>query len=62
MLSQRLTKAALALQVASDTKLRLLQGKELSTTLTDWSAAHGALLNGSEELPVIRFNNYRDGF
>src|SRR5215471_21239469 len=43
MLSQRLTKAALALEVCSDETSRERYREELRTTLAQWSSAHDAL-------------------
>src|ERR1051326_6166820 len=52
MLSQRLAKAALALQIASNESQRQTRIRELSETLDQWSTAHAALREGSSELRV----------
>ena len=47
MLSQRLTKAALALQAASDEAVRQSRRSELEATLDQWKAAHALLTDPS---------------
>ncbi len=47
MLSQRLTKAALALQAASDDEVRQSRRSELEATLDQWKAAHALLIDPS---------------
>ncbi|HEY5314708.1 MAG TPA: ATP-binding protein [Pirellulales bacterium] len=47
MLSQRLTKAALAMQLAGDADSRADRSAELRQTLDQWSAAHSELRQGS---------------
>jgi C4-dicarboxylate-specific signal transduction histidine kinase len=47
MLSQRLTKAALAMQLAGDANSRAASNAELRQALDEWSAAHRELRQGS---------------
>jgi two-component system, LuxR family, sensor kinase FixL len=56
MLSQRLTKAALKWQLASDAKEREAQRQELAATRHDWAAAHAELASdqGELSLPSLR--------
>lgn len=54
MLSQKLTKAALALQISNDEAQRRARLAELSETLDQWSNAHDALRYGSSEIGVCR--------
>jgi two-component system sensor kinase FixL len=53
MLSQRLTKAALKLQIAENLKAREASRKELDATRHEWAAAHFALENGPRELSIL---------
>jgi two-component system, LuxR family, sensor kinase FixL len=57
MLSQRLTKAALALEVASDNTSRERYRSELRMTLTQWSSAHAALRRGDEQLGLLKLDS-----
>lgn len=50
MLSQRLTKAALAMVVTTDESLRSRSRRELLENLPLWTRSHGALQNGDMEL------------
>jgi two-component system, LuxR family, sensor kinase FixL len=52
MLSQKLTKAALALEIATDGDGRNARRDELFDTLNQWSAAHAALRNGDSRLGI----------
>lgn len=52
MLSQKLTKAALALQISSDEAQRRARIRELQETLDQWTRAHRTLREGSSELAV----------
>jgi two-component system, LuxR family, sensor kinase FixL len=52
MLSQRLTKAALALREADDDDARRLRLDELTGSLEQWTAEHDALVDGKAELGV----------
>lgn len=52
MLSQRLTKASLALRVADDEASRQLRLDELQKSLAQWTAAHDALVNGDSALGI----------
>jgi two-component system, LuxR family, sensor kinase FixL len=54
MLSQKLSKAALAIQVASNDEALRHSREELRTTLAQWSAAHLALQNGDQQLGLPR--------
>lgn len=57
MLSQRLCKAALALQTADDDAQRQLRRGELRETLAQWSSANSALREGSQELGIQRIQS-----
>jgi len=62
MLSQRLAKSALALEVSADEASRERYREELRTTLAQWSAAHSALRRGDSQLGLpkldsAQFNN-----
>jgi two-component system, LuxR family, sensor kinase FixL len=57
MLSQKLTKAALALEIAGDDASRSLRRSELRDTLGQWSAAHAALRNGDPRLGIERIHS-----
>lgn len=50
MLSQRLTKSALAMQVCPDEASRQRYREELRTTLAQWSSAHGTLHQKDSQL------------
>jgi two-component system, LuxR family, sensor kinase FixL len=52
MLSQKLTKAALAMEIAGDETARHLRCSELRATLKQWSAAQTALRNGDPDLGI----------
>jgi len=52
MLSQKLTKAALALQVSKDDTNQQARIRELRDTLDQWSTAHNALREGSSSLRI----------
>lgn len=56
MLSQKLTKAALAYQVALDDRSRHERREELRSTLEQWTTAHRALREGSDALGVARID------
>jgi len=57
MLSQRLTKAALALEVCSDETSRERYREELRTTLAQWSSAHDALRQGDGQLGLPKLDS-----
>ena len=59
MLSQKLSKSALALQVANDDQERLFRRDELRSTLTQWSAAQAALQPGDHTLGVDNLDTPR---
>jgi two-component system, LuxR family, sensor kinase FixL len=52
MLSQKLTKAALEFDAASDDATRSLRRDELQSTLERWTAEHAALLEGDRQLGI----------
>jgi C4-dicarboxylate-specific signal transduction histidine kinase len=56
MLSQKLTKAALALGATHDPVVRRQRREELQSTLADWSAAHAALAGGDDQLGVTKID------
>src|SRR5262245_46338217 len=56
MLSQKLTKAALALQISSDEAQRHARIRELRETLDQWSMGHSALREGSSELGLRKIH------
>jgi two-component system sensor kinase FixL len=57
MLSQRLAKAALALEIADDATARRLRSGELRETLSQWSSAHAALRKGDPNLGIERIHS-----
>jgi C4-dicarboxylate-specific signal transduction histidine kinase len=57
MLSQKLTKAALAYEATNDVVERRLRGVELQHTLTQWSNAHSALRNGDRALAIPKIDS-----
>jgi C4-dicarboxylate-specific signal transduction histidine kinase len=57
MLSQKLTKAALALQAADDDQHRHVRRGELGETLKQWSLAYSALREGNHELGIPRIES-----
>jgi two-component system sensor kinase FixL len=57
MLSQKLTKAALALQPAEDEQHRQARRDELGETLQQWSTAYSALREGNQELGIPRIQS-----
>jgi two-component system sensor kinase FixL len=57
MLSQRLTKAALALEVSGDEAARERYREELRTALAQWSSAHAALRHGDDQLGLPRLDS-----
>lgn len=52
MLSQRITKASLALREADDEATRKQRIDELTNSLAQWTAEHDALIDGSSELGI----------
>ena len=56
MLSQKLTKAALALQSTHDPAARTVRKEELRQTLGQWSAMHAALRDGNATLGLPKIN------
>jgi two-component system sensor kinase FixL len=56
MLSQKLAKSALALQIAENDQEQQLRHDELRSTLTRWSAAHAALQHGDHTLGVDKLD------
>jgi two-component system sensor kinase FixL len=52
MLSQKLSKAALAIQQAPDINQAIAYRKELNTTLEQWTSAHEVLQNGDQQLGI----------
>lgn len=64
MLSQKLTKAALALQSAATEEVRGRRQRELQTVLEQWTLAHESLQVGNAEmrLPETRSQEIRDVF
>jgi len=59
MLSQRLTKSALALGVSNDETTRQRYQSELRTTLAEWSSAHAALRHGDNEPGLPKLDSPR---
>jgi C4-dicarboxylate-specific signal transduction histidine kinase len=57
MLSQRLAKAALALQEVDDTAAQAVRRTELRDSLEAWAIAHDALRHGSVELEIPRIQS-----
>jgi len=57
MLSQKLAKAALAMQAADDASTKSIRRTELHNSLAQWSTAHGALRHGAVELNVPRIHS-----
>ena len=57
MLSQKLAKAALAMQAADDASTYSLRRTELQDSLAEWSTAHDALRHGAVELNVPRIHS-----
>lgn len=57
MLSQRLTKAALALEVSADDVSRQRYREELRTTLAQWSSALAALRHGDSQLGLPKLDS-----
>lgn len=57
MLSQKLTKAALALQASDDETARGAHRAELRQTLDEWSRAQVALLDGDEQLGIRKIDS-----
>ncbi len=57
MLSQKLTKAALAMQTASDPAARDARRSELRQSLSEWSAAHKALRYGTTDASLARIQS-----
>ena len=57
MLSQKLTKAALALEASQDDAARNARLIELRETLDQWSTAHQALLHGDDQLEIRRIDS-----
>ncbi len=57
MLSQKLTKAALALQISEDAAARSARRAELRETLEQWSRAHAELHSGSDPSGVRRIES-----
>lgn len=57
MLSQRLAKAALALQTVEDAAAQAARRTELRDSLEEWTAAHDALRHGGVELEVPRIHS-----
>jgi len=57
MLSQKLTKAALALQPSHDGIVRIARRAELRETLDQWSRAHDALLSGHQPSGVRKIDS-----
>jgi two-component system, LuxR family, sensor kinase FixL len=57
MLSQKLTKAALELDAASDEAPRSICRDELRDTLAQWSIAHAALRNGDPALGIQQIHS-----
>lgn len=57
MLSQRLAKAALALEVSTDETSRERYRSELRTTFTQWSSAHAALRHGDNQLGLPKLDS-----
>jgi C4-dicarboxylate-specific signal transduction histidine kinase len=57
MLSQKLTKAALALQTAEDDQHRQARREELRDTIQQWSRAYSALREGNHELGIPRIQS-----
>jgi two-component system, LuxR family, sensor kinase FixL len=57
MLSQKLAKAALAMQAADDPAHKFARRTELRDSLAEWSTAHEALQHGAAELNVPRIHS-----
>jgi two-component system sensor kinase FixL len=57
MLSQKLAKAALAMQAADDPALKSARRTELRDSLAEWSTAHDALQHGAADLNVPRIHS-----
>jgi signal transduction histidine kinase len=57
MLSQKLTKAALALRAAEDDQQRRARREELAETLEHWSTAYSALREGNQTLGIPRIQS-----
>ena len=57
MLSQKLTKAALALQASDDETARSARRAELRDTLDQWSRAHDALLHGDAAIGIRKIDS-----
>jgi C4-dicarboxylate-specific signal transduction histidine kinase len=57
MLSQKLTKAALALEIAGDEASRHNRRDELRETLSQWSTAHTALRQGDSRLGIQQIHS-----
>ena len=57
MLSQKLAKAALAMQAADDAATQAARRTELRDSLAEWSTAHDALRHGAAELNVPRIHS-----
>ncbi len=58
MLSQKLAKAALAMQATDDPAVQSRRRGELNAALDEWSKAHAALRDGSTELTIPRIRSH----